>query len=63
MLSSRIAEKGVDVQTERKVEQWRKEVMAEMHHIQAEINLHRQSRVSEDYGSLASSMAREINDV
>ena len=59
LLNGRMAEKGVDVGTERKIESWKRDIMAEIQLMQSQIQLHR----SDDMGGLqSSSVLRDINE-
>ena len=44
-LTARVAERGVDLQTERKVDQWKQEVMAQMQLMQSQVSLNKQTNL------------------
>lgn len=67
MLKSRVTEKGVDLQTERKLELWKQEMMAEMQMLQHQINMqksHKEESFSSSFhDNQASSLIREMQDL
>ena len=64
-LNNRVCEKGVDLQTERKLEQWRREVMGELQVLQHQLQMQRtrDDNLSVNYTSHDNSMSRELRDV
>ncbi len=60
-----MAERGVDLQTEHKVEQWRRDVAAEIHHLQNQFKLQRLKDDDEDSSNLSqvAALFRDIHDL
>ena len=56
-----MTEKGVDLQTERKIEQWRREMLSEMNMMQSQISIYRSK--DDDYGIQASQGAALLRDI
>ncbi|XP_013414443.1 uncharacterized protein LOC106176555 [Lingula anatina] len=62
-LNSRISEKGIDLNTERKIEQWRRDMSTEIQVLQSQLQIYRTADDSQRFteGQLAS-LIREVHD-
>ena len=63
-MQTRMAERGVDLQTEQKIDKWRRDVASEIHHLQSQLKYQR-SREDDDGISVSqvSSFIREMHDL
>ncbi|XP_035699520.1 spindle assembly abnormal protein 6-like isoform X1 [Branchiostoma floridae] len=63
VVNDRLSERGVDLQTEMKMERWRREVAAEVQTLQGELQNVRRARDGERYGSDGvSALSRELHE-
>ena len=64
VLNDRVLEKGIDLQTERKIEQWKRDMKAEMQLLQSQIQL---TKSKEEDSSLTNiqvaALVREVQDM
>ncbi|XP_064625709.1 myosin-2 heavy chain, non muscle-like [Lineus longissimus] len=60
----RLAEKGVDLQTERKMEEWKRNMIGEVHDLQTELQRYKGREEDRQYGeSQIGALSREINEL
>ena len=59
----RMAERGIDLQTEQKIDKWRRDVASEIHHIQNQLRYHRSQGDDGIPVSQVSSFIRDMHDL
>jgi hypothetical protein len=60
----RLAEKGVDLQTERKIEEWKRKMIGEVHDLQTDLQRYKGREEDRQYGeSQIAALSREINEL
>ena len=63
-METRMAERGVDLQTEQKIDKWRRDVASEIHHLQSQLKYRRSQDEDDGVGiSQVSSFIREMHDL
>ena len=59
-----MAERGVDLQTEHKIDRWRRDVASEIHHLQSQLTYYRtQEEEAGISNSQVSSLIKDIRDM
>ena len=59
-MHSRMVERGVDLQTEHKISQWRRDVASEMHHLQTQLEQH---RTKDEDDNTSYSLVKDIHEL